>query len=113
MSVHLTTLKANELLTAIKEAISDGRVAEWTFDSDGDFTYSTESWMNRAWLRPRVMTDRLILHILTPKGQKLGTETYAVYHARFIEMVLAHFDTLFTSATASALPESGDVVAPH
>jgi predicted nucleic acid-binding protein len=36
--------------------------------------------------------------------------TYAVYHGRFIEMLLTHFDLKFTQARASALPETGDIV---
>jgi hypothetical protein len=31
---------------------------------------------------------------------------YGVYHGRFIEMLLTHFDDSFTSATATAQKES-------
>jgi hypothetical protein len=112
MAVHFQTSRAKELLEAIRSAISDGQVRTWSFDSDGDFTHNTDQWRFKAWLRPKALSTELALHILTPKGQRLSRETYAIYHARFVEMALAHFDELFDSATTSALPQTGDIVRP-
>jgi hypothetical protein len=35
---------------------------------------------------------------------------YAVYHGRFIEMLLAHFDEQMSGAAATAMPTTADVV---
>ena len=87
-----------------------GGIDTWSVDSDGDFTHTPPQWKHKAWLRPRIEGDKLILKILTPKGKQLGSMTYAVYHGRFIEMLLAHFDKRFVDASATALPDLGDIV---
>jgi hypothetical protein len=33
---------------------------------------------------------------------------YGVYHGRFVEMLLNHFDNRFSEATVTALPSKGD-----
>jgi hypothetical protein len=98
------------LLKEIKKAIQDHKIETWKVDSDGDFMHTPEQWANLAWLRPKAMDDRLLLNILGSKTRKLSRTTYAVYHGKFIEMLLTHFDTKFNRATATALPVSGDIL---
>lgn len=113
MALKFDTKTPKRLLAAFKKAVDDGHVRTWTYDTDGDFTHSPEQWMRRAWLRPKVIDGvQLKFIILAPIETKLSSEIYAVYHGRFIESMLAHCDTLFTSAVASALPEPDDVVQP-
>jgi hypothetical protein len=85
-------------------------VRTWSYDSDGDFTHTAEQWNKKAWLRPREEDDRLILNVLTPRSTTLSKLLYAIYHGRFIEMLLNHFDGKFKRASASAFASSGDVV---
>jgi hypothetical protein len=110
MAIRVATSDANQLLTAIRAGISSGAIQTWSVDSDGDFTHTPDQWRSKAWLRPRIDDKLLVLHILTPKGTKLGRATYAVYHGRFIEMLLDHLDQKFSAAVATAMPEAGDVV---
>jgi hypothetical protein len=35
---------------------------------------------------------------------------YAVYHGRFIEMALAHFDSQFGEGAATAMPTAADKI---
>src|SRR6266702_6415566 len=112
MAVIVTSSNPAELLKAIKEKIAQKHIDTWSVDSDGDFTHTPPQWKDEAWLRPRIEGDELILKILTPKGKQLGSVTYAVYHGRFIEMLLAHFDKKFTDAKTTALPDLGDIVRP-
>jgi len=98
------------LLAAIKKAIDSNRIQTWTYDSDGDFTHTAQQWNRKAWLRPSVQSGGLSLSILPPNGTALSKEVYAIYHGRFIEMVLAHFDTEFSGASATAMPVMSDVV---
>jgi hypothetical protein len=98
------------LLNDIKAGITKGSIETWQVDSDGDFTHSPTQWIRQAWLRPRVQQDRLVFSILGQKNTQMSKATYAVYHGRFIEMLLTHFDLQFSSVSASALPSLGDWV---
>jgi hypothetical protein len=110
MAVIIYTDTPQALLTKIKRAIDGSTVRTWAYDTDGDFTHTAEQWIHRAWMRPRIENEKLIFNVLTPQGQTLSTELYAIYHGRFIEMLLAHFDRSFTWATSSALPKTPDRV---
>ena len=110
MSIRAFTDDSTALLARIKRLIDQGQITTWKYDPEGDFTHTTSSgqWANKAWLRPEVHSDKLRLVILKPKGMPLTREVYAVYHGRFIEMLLNHFDSEFTEVTATALPSRGD-----
>ena len=110
MSLALFSKDPAGLLRAFKKAIDEGHVATWKYDSDGDFTHNTEQWRNEAWLRPKVQSDRLALTILKPKNKNITREVYAIYHGRFIESMLAHCDSLFDNANATAMATVGDIV---
>jgi hypothetical protein len=94
----------------MKDEMQKRSIETWSVDADGDFTHSTPQWVNKAWFRPVVYADRLVFRILTPKGTRMNRAVYAVYHGRFIEMLLNHFDLKFTQAEATALPDSGDII---
>jgi hypothetical protein len=110
MALYFITNTPNKLLVDLKKAIDDGRIATWSYDKDGDFTHKTDQWKNKAWLRPEIRTDRLAFFILKPQNTSLTSETYAIYHGRFMESMLAHFDNLFSNGIASALPTDKDRV---
>lgn len=111
MAVSVETPDPGGLLAAIKAAIDAGRIQTWAYDSDGDFTHSAQQWNRKAWLRPRVGFGVLTFSILGPRGQGVSREIYGIYHGRFIEMLLIHFDQRFSGAQASALAAAGDIVA--
>jgi len=96
------------LLGLIKGSIDKGHITTWSYDSDGDFTHTPPQWKGKAWLSPSIENGVLLFSIISQNGIPLTTEYYAVYHGRFIEMLLAHFDKLFTSASATAIPTSSD-----
>ena len=98
------------LLDAIKEGIDNKRIRTWQYDEDGDFTHAREQWRFEAWLRPAIHGKELRFTIFPPSDEEVSVETYAIYHGRFVEMILAHFDRLFVFAVSSALPQYGDVV---
>jgi hypothetical protein len=111
MAIAINSAAPVALLRAIERSIDENHIETWSYDEDGDFTHSVAQWNRRAWLRPVVQEGCLILNILPPRGQKLSKEVYAVYHGRFIEMVLAHFDSACANVTATAMPTVADVVA--
>jgi hypothetical protein len=109
MAIIITTERPNELLGAIKTAIDNDDIITWSYDDAGDFTHTAKQWINEAWLRPKIYAGELRLGIVPPQGVKVSTEIYAIYHGRFIEMILAHFDKKFTNAMATALLEAPDI----
>lgn len=112
MAVIVHSSDPPAVLRAIRSAVSEGKIETWTIDADGDFTHSPEQWRRKAWFRAKVSDDRIIFNIFPPQKTVMGSVTYAVYHGRFIEMLLAHFDTKFARAVATALPSDGDRVKP-
>ena len=112
MAIIVTTEKPRALLKSIKAQIDAGDIETWIYDSDGDFTHAPKQWIQKAWLRPSVETGELVFRIISPANTKMSRTVYAVYHGRFIEMLLTHFDLKFTMAEATALPDRGDLVNP-
>jgi hypothetical protein len=107
MSIRAFSDDSASLLARIKTLIKSGHIATWECDSDGDFTHSPAQWKNKAWLRPEVQDDNLRLAILGTKAG-LSREVYAVYHGRFIEMLIAHVPCKFTTVSASPNAAAGD-----
>lgn len=110
MAVKIQTTTPAALLKAFKSAIDKGHIVTWSYDNDGDFTHSRDQWRNKAWLRPKIMGNELILNIICPQNGAVTTEVYAIYHGRFIEAMLAHCDKDFNSAQATSMPTGGDIV---
>jgi hypothetical protein len=100
------------LLADIKLAIDAKRIRTWSYDDDGDFTHTAEQWLREAWLRPVLQKEHLQLVIIPPRDTHISSTIYAIYHGRFVEMVLRHFDgTLSGQIQVSIDPEDGDEVA--
>ena len=110
MAIRVITSQQCALLAAIKKAIDTRKVETWSYDSDGDFTHTPPQWARKAWLRPKIEFGALVFNILNPRGVVITKEVYGVYHGRFIEMLLVHFDNSFTNADASAAVAAGDQV---
>ena len=99
------TTTPKKLLNSIKTAVDERLIRTWSYDADDHFTHTPPQWEDKAFLRPKVVAgERLEMRISFAANSSNTTELYAVYHGRFIEMLLAHFDHLFSSASASAQP---------
>ena len=89
----------------VQGIIDDGHIATWKYDEDGDFYHSPDQWEHNGWLRPFHTDNYLIFGIITPKNETMSKLTYAVYHGRFVEMLLNHFDRdsdwIYTSTQAT------------
>lgn len=108
MAVSAYTQSPGELLKAIKKAIDDKEVGTWAYDGDGDFYHTPEQWKGKAWLRPVIQQGMLSFGLLGQKDIAMTKLYYAVYHGRFIEMLLSHFDNQFSIAVATAQADSVD-----
>src|ERR1700691_2375876 len=108
MAVRAFTDDPGKLLSALKEAIADGVIETWQIDSDGDLTHTSTQWGRRAWMRPKVLEDRLLFNIIASKKEKMSKIVYGVYHGRLVQALLTHFDDKITNVTATAKATTGD-----
>lgn len=102
MAIVVYTAAPKSLLAAIYKAIDDGKIVTWEYDKDGDFTHTPEQWRRKAWLRPFPSSGILQFGLLGQENTKMTKPIYGVYHGRFIEELLTHFDDDFSTATATA-----------
>ena len=102
MAIIVNTENPEELLNEIKRAIDEKVVELWSYDASGDFSYTPERWINRAWLRPEVGFGELKFGILGTKDVGMTASLYSTYHACFIEMLLTYLDKYFITAAATA-----------
>jgi hypothetical protein len=108
--ITFSTTTPNALLAALKKAIDDKKITTWTYNQ-GYFAHTPPQWINKAWLKPIVdAAVGLRFGIIHPNNGIVTSESYAVYHGRFIEMMLAHFDSEFTNATSTAMATSYDKI---
>jgi len=108
MAIFVTTPAPKKLLSAIKQAISDDQVATWSLHGEDHFTHSAKQWARLAWFKAKIEERRIVFNIVPPKGKIVSRATYGIYHGRFIEMLLNHFDNNFESASATAMPTVND-----
>ncbi|MDO3529463.1 hypothetical protein ACNRDB_03590 [Ralstonia pseudosolanacearum] len=108
MALTVFTSDPNTLLKSIRKAIDDKRVETWAYDRDGDFFHTPEQWKGKAWLKPIIQQGALSFGLVGQKGVTMTKLVYGVYHGRFIEMLLVHFDKDFNNVSATALADSVD-----
>lgn len=110
--VKVFATNPQKLLDAISEGIAAGDITTWQETSQGSFTHTAASgkWKNKAWFRPSVEDKVIVFNIIRPKGGNVSKEVYAVYHGRFSEMLLAHFDAKLSVIRLTALAAEGDIV---
>lgn len=93
IQVILNDISPNALLKGINDLISQNRIQTWEYDIMGDYTMIPSQWREQAWMRPAVKVGRTIkFGIIKRRDMNMSKEVYAVYHGRFAEMLLAHFD---------------------
>ena len=110
MAVRAFTSEPRKLLSALKEAIAEGTIDTWRIDADGDLTHTARQWAGKAWMRPRVLDDRLVFNIIAPKNEKMSKTVYGVYHGRLIQSLLIHFDEKILTLTATAFATPQDKI---
>lgn len=104
MAIRIHTDDPNGLLTSIRRQIDGGHIDTWSYDADGDFTHCVDQFNKKAWLRPEISENVLTLRIRKPRGKNLSRAIFAIYHGRFIEMLITHVSALFSRAAASSHP---------
>jgi hypothetical protein len=108
MAIYFMTETPKKLLSSFKNAIDAELVTDWSYDKDGDFTHTSKQWINKAWLHPEFENECLSLFTVPPKNGAISQQTYAEYHSRFIESMIAHCYALFSQGVATAVPTHKD-----
>jgi hypothetical protein len=72
MALVVVTPRPRALLRKIREAIAEGDVTTWKYDSDDDFTHTSEQWGGRLWLRPVAVDGALRLRTVPPRGERIS-----------------------------------------
>lgn len=110
MSITVYTPTPRKLVRQIREGIEAGYISSWIMDDDGDFTHTPPQWRNKAWLTVSQLqpNESVTFGIVSRKYIDITNIEYAVYHGRFTEMLLSHFDTLISDIQISAQPTNFD-----
>lgn len=110
MALIVKTGKADELLKKIKQDIGDGVIDTWEIDSDGDFTHVPDQWRFKAWMHPisSKTGNNIIFGIIGNKRIRMTKSLYAIYHGRFSEMLLTHFDDIIDSLEITSQKNAED-----
>lgn len=99
---------------SIQEAVKNGNIDTWEETTRNYFTHCAASgqWRNKAWFTPNFPDEqnRVIFNLIRPKNEKISKSVYAIYHGRFTEMLLRHFDDKFSKLSVSALAGENDRV---
>ena len=108
MAVIVKTVSPSALLKDIYKAIDDKKVVTWLYDDDKDLTHEPDQWKNKAWFRPKIYTGELRFGLLGQKNTTMTKAIYSVFHGRFIEMLLTHFDESISSVTVTSQKSEPD-----
>lgn len=113
MALHIQLFSGvtpKKLWGNILEQIDNGVIDTWEIDSDGDLTNTSYQWRGEAWFRCRQNGNELIFGIVARRDKKMSKAIYGLYHGRFAEMLLTHFDTQIKEIRISSMPEKYDLI---
>ncbi len=112
MAIIIKTKNADAILKVIRDGIKSKNIETWEEDPKDYFTHTTKDkqWYKKAWFRAvkDEKTEELRFAIYEPDGKGISRGVYAVYHGRFMEMLIAHCHKLFDFVSASSQKEKGD-----
>lgn len=110
MSIYVTTVNPRKLVDNINEKIKNSSINTWSVDKDGDYTHTAQQWQYHAWIHPIVEPGRVVFAIWGRLNEDLSVVDYAIYHGRFIEMLLSHFDQQCSDIEVTSLASRYDNV---
>jgi len=108
MSIYVKTANPRKLVDDINEKINNSAINTWSIDKDGDYTHTAQQWQFHAWVHPIVETERVVFAIWGRVSEDMSVVDYAIYHGRFVEMLLTHFDHQCTKIEVSCLASGYD-----
>ena len=109
MAVSIAAADPAFLLKGILARFDQRTIEGWCRDGEC-FTLTDPEWSTRAYLRPLLQTENLVLGLVPTEGQGMSKELYAVYHGRFIDMLLRHFSDVIGSVQLTTGRTSPDLM---
>lgn len=106
ITVH--TRRPQNFLTRLRAEIMHGHVNTWTIDSDGDYTLSDITNLQRAWFHPEEIQGGVRFSFIGTKSEKITKVAYAKYHSRFANILLTYLDNDFDTIEMSARQSPSD-----
>lgn len=81
------------LLSKIKKAIDDDKVATWSYNANNEFDHATRNWTGLCKFKVTICDGYLLCTANPPAGQKhfANRDVFGVYQGRFSEMLMNHF----------------------
>lgn len=104
MAIIITCKNSVSLRNSIIDAIMNGIEDSWIIDEMGDFTLSSPQFKYEAWLRPNITDTGIVFGIIGQENVKLTSYNYAIFHSRFVEFLLFHFDDSCENISISPMP---------
>lgn len=95
--ISVSTGNPGALLQAIKKAIDEKKISTWSYDKEGDFIHEAAQWKNKGFLRPSLDQTHLHLSFYLFPDSSLEKDVLGVFHGRFAEMLVNHFEGSFSS----------------
>lgn len=95
-------LVAKRIINTMRSQI----ILDWIIDDEDDMTLSNIQWRNKSWMRIKKSRNNKQLYVamIGSAANNITSPMYAVYHSKFIEMLLRYFDTeIETFEVSSAL----------
>lgn len=111
MAIIIKTANPYLLLDKIYDAIDNKKIDKWVHTADGRLTPSSLLWKNEAFFKPQIWVDNeeLRFGLIKRTDRKfISTKLYTLYHTRFVETLLSHFDTDFREVTVTAMKTDPD-----
>ena len=105
MAIYVRLIRSFSLKDEINKLIDQGIISTWDYDRDGDYTHLPQQWKNEAWIHFHECDEtnnQAVFGIISRRSVRLTKTIYAVYHGRFAEMLLTHFDTIIDDITISS-----------
>ncbi len=91
MAIYIKMKSSESFIDNLKAQIDNGKISDWTYDSDGDFSSRKAELCNQAWFHPYEFTDMCIFGIVGRKNINLPFSVYAQYHGDFLKELLLNF----------------------
>jgi hypothetical protein len=120
MAIIIETVDPHGLLKMIYKGIDDKDIRTWArIEKSQKLTHVTASgqYEHLAAFTPKAVTDATKLTFLIDFPEDIDPDKarglYAIYHGRFMEMLLAHFYNHFSALAASSKPKLYDVMTPE
>ena len=95
MALYVKIKDGFDIKDKIISNIRSGIISTWEYDKYGDFTHVPYQWRNEAWMS-YIDTDddnNAKFGIVSRNDRELTKIIYSIYHGRFAEMLLTHFDS--------------------